>query len=71
MDRPIIIKGEPFDWKRGAEAMDHAVDKDGNVNWRAASCADPGVTKCPKCATYFWREGELVECNKCGERWNP
>jgi hypothetical protein len=64
-----IIEGQPFDWKRGAEAMDHIANDDGSINWGAAFCADPGVTSCPSCKTYFWAEGTKLECTECGTQF--
>ena len=49
MQRPIIIEGQPFDWKEGEKNMLNAVDESGEVNWFAAMNADPGVMQCPKC----------------------
>jgi len=66
-----ILEGEPFDWKQGAEAMNHVQREDGSVNWRAAACADPGVIKCPKCDTYYWAEGTKVRCTECKHIWKP
>ncbi len=64
-----IIEGSPFDWKRGAEAMDHIANEDGSINWGAAFAADPGVTSCPKCKTKFWAEGTRLECTECGTQF--
>ena len=47
--------------------MLNVVDEDGNVNWRAAFSADPGVIECPGCGIFLWREGTKVECPDCGE----
>lgn len=65
MKHAKIIEGEPFDWKAGKEAMDHVVRNSGDINWRAAFSADPGVTHCPKCKTHFWAEGKKLECTEC------
>lgn len=70
MKHPIIIEGSPFDWERGKRAMDAVISKSGDVNWGAAMAADPGVTKCPKCGVYFWKEAKLVKCTECGFSWN-
>jgi hypothetical protein len=67
---PRIITGKPFDWESGARAAAHVVSPDGDINWMAASAADPGVTQCPKCEAWYWREGEDVECLDCGTQWN-
>jgi hypothetical protein len=71
MKNVIILEGKSFDWEQGNKAAKHAVDDEGNVNWYAAFGADPGVMSCPKCGTYFWREGTLVKCTECGEEWRP
>ncbi|RJP53599.1 MAG: hypothetical protein C4583_04235 [Anaerolineaceae bacterium] len=67
MQRPIIIEGQPFDWKDGEKNMLNAVDENGEVNWFAAMNADPGVMRCPKCQEWLWREGIKVKCPTCGE----
>lgn len=64
-----IIKGQPFDWKEGAEIMRHVANDDGSINWGAAFRADPGVTHCPKCKAYYWAEGEELECLDCGTQF--
>jgi len=66
MERPIIHSGEPFDWD---SPKPDVVDDDGNVNWRAAMMADPGVMSCPACEAHLWAEGHEVECPHCGHRW--
>jgi len=65
MKRPIILQGEPFDWQAGGQAMESAVGESGQVNWRAAAMADPGVMRCPDCNVWLWREGQKVECPHC------
>jgi hypothetical protein len=70
MESPKIIEGQPFDWKRGAEAMNNVIGPGGQVNWGAAMAADPGVTECPHCKTLYWREGFIVECLNCSTQWN-
>lgn len=70
MERPIIISGQPFDWKSGAEAAENVVGEDGEVNWMAAMFADPGVMRCPGCREYLWREGDLVRCPHCSHEWD-
>lgn len=64
--RAFIVRGMPFDWEKGSQAINQVVDPDGNVNWKAACSADPGVIHCPTCETYFWREGVELECSSCG-----
>ncbi len=67
MQRAKIVEGKPYDWDSGAEAMRNVVSADGQINYKAAMCADPGVTKCPKCETYYWAEGVKLQCLKCDE----
>lgn len=69
MKHAKIIEGEPFDWKRGAEAFSNIANDDDSINWSAAFAADPGVTKCPKCKTFFWAEGTKLECTECGTQF--
>lgn len=68
MKAPIILEGEAFPWDKPNPAG-KVVDDDGEVNWRAASFADPGVMKCPKCAEYLWREGVRVRCPTCNNEF--
>lgn len=63
---PIILEGKPFDWASGGLALLDAVDEQGNINWRSAFAADPGVMICLGCGLYLWHEGESVECPDCG-----
>ena len=70
MKQVKILEGPSFDWESGKEAMDHIVDDDGNINWRAAFYADPGIMSCPKCKEKYWREGNKVECTTCGTIWS-
>ena len=70
MKSPIIIEGKAFDWNEGAKYSADAVDADGNVNWQAASFADPGCMCCPKCKIYLWNEGLRVRCPDCGEEFD-
>jgi ssDNA-binding Zn-finger/Zn-ribbon topoisomerase 1 len=60
MERPIILKGEPFDWNEGYKHMLVA-----NRSFADAMAADPGCVQCPGCKEYLWREGEKVECPHC------
>ena len=64
-----ILTGRAFDWEAAQKHADAAVDESGNVNWLAASFADPGVTQCPKCEAFYWNEGDTVECLDCGAQW--
>lgn len=68
---PIILEGPGFDWERGEEVSKHVINSEGNVNWKAASMADPGVMKCPSCGIYLWWEGDKVKCPDCGHIWRP
>ncbi len=69
--RAVILEGHPFDWEEGARAAKHAIDDDGQVNWKAAFCADPGVVSCPACGVSHWREGTRVRCamEDCKHEW--
>ena len=61
----IVISGQPFDWEKGKEAMNHVIREDGSVNMKAAMFADPGITTCPKCGQDHWAEGERQRCTAC------
>lgn len=67
---PIIIEGRGFDWDDGKKWASQVQDSDGEINWKAAFFADPGVAQCPYCSVYYWNEGEFVQCLDCGERWH-
>lgn len=64
-----VLSGTRFDWDEAKQYADNVVDKNGDVNWRNAFWADPGVMSCPKCGAMYWAEGHAVECTGCGERW--
>lgn len=64
-----ILTGAPFDWQGAQKHAASAVDDRGEVDWRAAAFADPGVTKCPGCGAFYWNEGDTVECLDCGAQW--
>lgn len=51
------------------EAQENVIDADGEVNWRAAMWADPGVKSCPTCKTHYWNEAEVMECPDDGTRF--
>jgi hypothetical protein len=70
MHSPKIIHGTPFDWNTAAEAANNIANEDGSINYRAAFYADPGVTKCPNCYEYYWREGIIVQCLACKCMWD-
>lgn len=59
-----ILKGEPFDWEDAEKRVNAMLASGREI--AAAFCADPGVMTCPKCDTYFWKEGVTVQCTKCG-----
>lgn len=69
MKSPIIIEGQVFPWSEPNPAGE-VVGADGEVNWRAAAFADPGVMQCPKCSVYLWQEGLRVRCPDCGEEFD-
>ena len=64
-----IIEGQPFDWERGGRAMNNVISDNGEINWGAAFCADPGVTSCPKCGEKYWAEGTKLECTICNTQF--
>lgn len=69
MLHPKILEGPVFDYEYGKKCMDNLFYADGEVNWMAAHNADPGVTQCPTCFTYFWKDGRVLECTECGTQW--
>jgi len=70
MKNAIILRGKPFDWEAAKPAAQNVVDEEGEVNWRNAMNADPGVMKCPNCDVLLWREGEFVECPDCHHQFS-
>ena len=69
---PIVIDPPGFNPKDGwAECSEYVekcgglTDDDGEVNWRAAFGADPGICSCPNCHQAFWAWGRKVECTEC------
>ena len=66
---PITMEPKDLDvdaiWKDCREWQPKVVDEDGEVNWRAAHYADPGLTSCPACDQYYWNLGNLHKCRKC------
>ena len=70
-EHAIIIGKVMFDWKAGLEALGNLVDDDGEVCWRNAFSADPGVTKCPGCSKYYWKEADKLKCPTCNKEWEP
>jgi len=70
---PIVIDPPDFDqhaaWKECHDAVEKCggiQDADGEVNWRAAFSADPGVCSCPACGESYWCWGRRQRCRKCG-----
>ncbi len=59
------IHGPVFDWDMAKKAAEHVVGDDGEVNWRAAFAADPGVVRCLGCGEFLWDEAPLMRC-ECG-----
>lgn len=53
---------EPYAGAWNENAMDNVVDAAGEVNWKAAFYADPGVKKCPGCEEFYWDEASVMEC---------
>lgn len=72
MKDPIVIDPSEFDqraaWNECAEFVDRCggLERDGEVNWRAAFGADPGVTSCPNCCQHYWQCGNVQRCVDCG-----
>lgn len=69
---PIVIDPPCFDQNAGWKECNEYVDKcggltheDGEVNWRAASGADPGCCSCPACGEMYWAWGRIQQCVKC------
>lgn len=63
--KPIVLEGKSFDWSEGSKALENAVNSDGSANWKALTCADPGVCSCPNCGQFSWREGDVQKCTVC------
>ena len=70
---PIVIDPPDFDqeaaWKEYSEYVEKCggiQHEDGDVNWRAAFGADPGVCSCPACGEFYWMWGRRQRCVKCG-----
>jgi hypothetical protein len=69
MKSPIILEGTAFPWNE-PNPFGSPVDEDGQVNWRAAAFADPGVIKCPGCGEFLWNEGLRVRCPDCSAEFD-
>ncbi len=70
---PIVIDPRNTDvsaeWKECADYVDRCggvTYPGGEVNWRAAFGADPGVCTCPSCHVYHWAFGNRQRCTQCG-----
>lgn len=69
---PIVIDPLAHDndeaWKECQDYVEQCggvSDRDGNVNWRAAFGADPGVCSCPACGRNHWAFGNRQRCTRC------
>jgi hypothetical protein len=51
---------------RYVEKCGGLTDGDGEVNWRAAFGADPGICTCPACHQQYWAWGRRHRCRQCG-----
>jgi hypothetical protein len=70
---PIILDPPDLTPKQGWDECKRAVDEcggltypDGEVNWRAAFSADPGICTCPACHQQYWAWGRRQRCRACG-----
>lgn len=70
MKHAKLLSKQNFDWEAGKRAMENLSNEDGEINWGAAFAADPGVTSCPNCGTYFWDEAEELQCTECDTKFN-
>lgn len=73
MKEPIVIDPPNFNiqaaWQECREYVDKCggmTHEDGDVNWRAAFGADPGVCSCPACHQMYWAWGKQQRCVDCG-----
>ncbi len=67
IDPPATVVSE--EWSRCSEAVDACgglTYQDGEVNWRAAFSADPGICTCPNCGINYWAFGNRQRCADCG-----
>lgn len=69
---PIVIDPPNFDQKSAwGECRDYVdkcggvVNEAGEVNWRAAHAADPGICSCPACGEMYWCWGNVQRCRAC------
>lgn len=67
---PIVTDPPDFNqaevWAACNEAAANCFYPDGEVNWRNAMSADPGVCSCPACHEYYWNLGRVQRCAECG-----
>lgn len=73
MRNPIVIEPEGFTqdaaWGECREYVDKCgglTHEGGEINWRAAAGADPGICSCPACGEMFWCWGSKQRCAVCG-----
>lgn len=69
---PVVIEPAGMnpenEWEKCRAEVDRlggVVDSHGDVNWRAAFSADPGITTCPVCHVQHWAWGRVVQCARC------
>ena len=67
MSEPGKIIYGPYENAWDGEASANVVNEEGDINWRAAFTADPGVRRC-ECGLYLWDEARVLECPDC-EAW--
>lgn len=69
---PIVLEPKGFDNARAWQECTGYVAKcggiqheGGEVNWRAAAGADPGIVSCPACGIHLWGWGVRLQCPDC------
>lgn len=70
---PIILEPAGLTSEQGWDECNRYVEQcggltyeDGEVNWRAAFGADPGICSCPACRQKYWAWGTKQRCRQCG-----
>jgi hypothetical protein len=70
---PIILEPHDLTPEQGWDECKSYVEKcgglthrGGDVNWRAAFGADPGICSCPVCQQQYWAWGTKQRCRQCG-----
>jgi hypothetical protein len=70
---PIIVEPAGLTPEQGWDECHRYVEQcggltheDGEVNWRAAFGADPGICSCPSCHQKYWSWGTVQRCRQCG-----